>query len=247
MARRTANGISGSAGNLVFYIMDGGEYVRMKPGKRKKKRGHVPHPGQAAFGAVSKYGSAMARFINRDILFPFGRYGYNQLRGWMWNQYMAFAHEPDWGLAAKGGITCGLNREADLRDFFVPALQITDNGGGVVDIHIPSFNPKKEIAAPRHTIRVNMKLLMSSSPFAENAGSIDNVWMEQYGFEHADTVLPAKTISINSSTPHLPTGGHIAIIVMALEFEGPEKGRRTYHTEKQWLPASVIAMGRLKA
>lgn len=246
MARKTADGYTGSVGKMVFYTMNGEQYLRTKPGKRKKKRGQVINPKQTAFGAVSKYGSAMAKQLNSHLLFALGRNGYNQLRGWMWNQYTAFAMEPDWEPGAKGNIICGLNAEADLRDFFAAAVRITDNGGGLIDINIPSINPEKEITAPAHTTKVKMKLVLASSGFSNLTGITDNVWMEQYDFDYTDTLLPAKTISINTSSHFASISGHIAIIALALEFETAETGRHIYNTEKRWLPAALIAMGRLK-
>ena len=58
--------------------------------------------------------------------------------------------------------------------------------------------------------------------------------------------MPLSTVIHSFETGVGGTLGHIAIVVIALEFETLAGGKRVYNIEERWLPAGVIAMGRLQ-
>ena len=59
MGRVTKDGISGAVGPVVFYTVDGKNYVMSKRVKNKKKKGEEMDPVNERFGTVSSYGSKM--------------------------------------------------------------------------------------------------------------------------------------------------------------------------------------------
>ncbi len=238
MARSTDKGISGAVGNLVFYTMNGNNYVRSKPGKRTKKRNKDPNPLNTIFGIVSSYGSPMISQLRTVLLFPFSINTYNSIRGWMRNQYAAHGQDAIWELTAQGTAMCQVNRAIDLRDFLTVPLSVSDTGNSMIKISIPSLNPAKNIKAPSHTNKVNLKLVAVSSPFGQKTGS-SNFCMEQYSFDYTNEILAAKEIVLNTSA----ITGSIVIVVAAIEFD---EGDKMYNTDVKWLPAAIIGMGRLK-
>lgn len=236
MARFKDNNLSGTIGNVVFYTVNGKNFARAKPGKRKKKRGQAPDPNTSIFGRVSANGSRMLRILSPQLLFPFTLSSYNNTRGWMRNQYAANHKLPVWDISAKPNDMCQLNAAADLRDILFTSILTSDKGGGKLLVSIPAMNPLKDMKKlPIQVTMVNMKLAVLYSPFED--GSVAQLAMEQYSFVYANTQLPAKEIIIDTKAP----AGNIAIVVLAIE---PVIAGKSFPAA--WLPAAIIGMGRLK-
>ena len=242
MARVTNNGITGLVGNLVFYTMNGKSYVRARPSKRKgksKKRAE-DHP-ISIFGTVSKYGTMMLREVSKSFLFPFSRSIYNGLRGWIRNEYAANYQAPIWEMAYTNRI-CPFNKETDLRDYWRKDITVTDNGNGKITIHIPEFNPLKDVKVPTRTMKVNMKLVAVRNAFKGSLNTCSTCTKE-ISFEYSSTPVPAQAFELQ--TPTAGTGD-IAFLIMALEYSVVENGVEVIVKDEKWTPAAIVAMGRLK-
>ena len=231
--------ISGVVGKGVFYIMNGKNYLRTRPRKRKKKRGQAPDPITTIFGIVSRNGSMMINALKGELLFPFGLSTYNNARGWMRNQYTANHAQTIWDPGARPNDTCQLNPAADLRDILFTPITVADKGKGKISVSIPAMDPSKQMKKlPSTTAAVNMKLVVLHSAFE---GVYPYMYKEEYSFKYDQKPHPAKELLIETNAP----AGNIAIVVLALELVDAGK-TASLNTAKQWLPAAVIAMGRLK-
>jgi hypothetical protein len=240
MARLTDKGLAGAVGNLVFYVVDGQTRVRSKGGKRPKKRGEKVNPLNSRFGTVSSYGTGMATMMRPYFLFSFTVVTFNAIRSWMYNQYRLHGEEAVWELQAKTNSMCQLNNQTDWRNYLAVTISVVNNGNGQIGIHIPSFVPARDLQAPAQTRQVNLKMMVVTSPFRK-AGIQNRFCMEQFRFNYDHTTLAAQDFLLNSQT----TAGNVAIVVMAFEFETAASGPGLYVTDLQWLPAAIVAMGRL--
>ena len=248
MARRSELGYSGLVGTVVMYEMNGKQYMRARPRQRVKKRGKAEKAENTVFGMVSRHGSPMIGEMKNELLFPFGNATYNHIRGWMRLQYGNNAAAPEWELVARTSMMGQLNRDADLRDFTEKAISVKDQGDGLVNIGIPAIVPVKDLKAPPRTVKVNLKAFVVTSPF-NNMGPRQNMTLEQFSFAYGEKQVAAKKLVIDTKDPRInltSTSGHIAIVVIALEFETADSGKGLYNTDRRWLPAAVIAMGRLQ-
>ncbi len=236
MARMENNNLSGAVGSLIFYTRDGKNYVRSKPGKRKKKRGQPASSNNTVFGRVSGNCSRMLKQLQPALLFKFGLYSYNNARGWMRNQYAANQQQPDWEISTRPNDMCQLNAAADLRDMLFVSVTVKDTGGGILQVSIPAMNPFRDMKKmPAGTVSVNLKLAVLYSAFEEDSPAF--IAIEQYLFDYKNTLLPAKEISVKSKAP----AGNLAFIVLAIEPVAPNT-----RFEQEWLPAAIIGMGRIK-
>ena len=243
MAVRTALGYSGLVGTVVLYEINGKQYMRARPKERKKSdKGTIAR--NKIFGEVSRYGTRMINELKYRLLFHFGLETYNRQRGWMRNEYAAHKDSENWELVAKNNQMSQLNTETDLRDFLEASFTVTDEGKGVVSIGIPVINPTLNIKAPMRTTKINMKMMVVSSPFKSEA-TTHLTTMKEYAFDYTDKILPAKTFSIDTKPRKGSATGNIALVAIALEFETKDTGKDKYNLEKRWLPAAVISMGRL--
>ena len=247
MARTTKSGlISGVVGKLAFYEMNGNQYARLRPVRKKKKRNEPPNELTTVFGTISKYGSAMLSQLSDHLLFPFTLLTYNRQRTWLRSQYVTHKDEAVWELKAKHSLMSQVNPDTDLRDFWENSLTVTDDGEGIVSITIPPIHPKRDLKTAPGTKRINFKVFVLSSPFKQ--GSYHYTFnKEEYSFAYSNDIVPVKKISMDTKRLFgLPTVGNLAIVVIALEFETGEPGKGIYNTDKKWLPAAIVAMGRLK-
>lgn len=240
MARVTDNGIVGMVGNAVFYSMNGKSYVRAKPKARKKKRNQPPNPLNTIFGKVSTYGSGMAKMMSKEFLFPFKLETYNRVRGWMRNQYVANQDKAEWILTSQSSDMCQLHGNADLRDFWKTTLTVKDSGKGKIIIEIPEFNPTKDVKVPVRTMKVNLKLIAVTSAF-KKAEIPCTMCTTQYSFNYSNNPVPAQQFVLQTAAGT----GDIAFVVVALEFEVAEKEKIFFNNELRWLPAAIVAIGKL--
>ena len=238
MARITNKGISGVIGPVIYYSVNGNDYVRSKPGRRKKKRGQPENPLNTIFGTVSRYGSSMIKSMSKSFQFPFSLNTYNRVRGWMRDRYAAHKDDEIWELSAYTGLMCQLNTETDIRDFWWEGITVSDKGNGIVSVFFPGVDPVKAIRAPLHTQNVHIKIIALSSPF-RNSPYPHQFCLQQYQFNYNSQVVPAKEIELQTAA----SAGDIAILVLAIEFETTAG----YPAEKRWMPAAIVAMGKLKS
>lgn len=243
MARLKGENFTGVVGNVILYTVKGENYMRAKPGRRKRKRGEPANPLLTIFGTVSKYGSAMIKGASFYLRFSLGRDTYNRARGWMRDQYAEHMNDDTWNLELKHNAICHLNAGTDYRDLLRKDITVSDEGGGRVSIDIPAIDPMRDLKTPPHNRRVNIKIMVITSPF-KITGFPFHVIKEEYSFDQHNGIIPAKKISIDTVTPNGIPQGHIAIVVIALEFDATGNGQ--YNKEDRWLPAAVIAMGRIK-
>ena len=236
MGKVTEQGIIGTVGNLNFYSVNGKNYVRKKPRKRKKKRGQKEPIYVSIFRSVSSYGTKLAVQLDARILYHLGRDGYNQLRGWMWKQYAAHNDEQDWKLTALN-IPCSLNKEADFAEFLKVNYTISDGGTAGIYVSIPSINPKKDLRVPTRTTKVNLKCVAVGIRF-DKLGAIPGVSVQEYEFPYSDKQVPAQELKLDTGSKK----DDIVIVAMALEFKTSRQPLLS--KDQRWLPVAVVAMGR---
>ena len=136
---------------------------------------------------------------------------------------------------------CQLNAEVDLRDFLKTDITVIDSGKGKIVVSLPNINPKKDIKVPLRTMKVNIKLIVATSPF-RNAPQPYSSCTEQYSFIYNNDPVPAKTFELQTEAGT----GDIAVVAVAIEYETSDSGAGIYNKDLRWLPGALVAMGRLK-
>lgn len=236
MAQARGNLFSGAIGPVVFYVKNGKQYGRAKPGERTKKPTARMVERNTRFAEICKPSSKMLKYIKDKLVYRVGFNDYNRLRGWMYIAYSSNHAKPDWPVTVDNNI-CQLNPEADLRHYITANITVRTNGSEGVVVDFPSFNPLNVIRAPLRATKVTIKVIVSTAQ--PGMGSI-RMSGSSYSFDYNDTIVPAKEFVLN---PDGMENGDIAIVTVAIEFE---KAGAVFKTDPKWLPAAVIAMGRIK-
>ncbi len=240
MARVNQHGLSGTVGNLVFYTVNGVNYVRSKPGKRKKKANQATHSLTTIFGTVSTYGSPLLSQLSKHSLYKLQRSDYNRVRGWMRNLYAQNHQTATWPLVAYAAGIVKINNAVDIRDCLLVNVSVIDNSNGQLAIHIPAFNPAKQMKVPTKTAVIKLKLMVVTSSFGQPVTETEVKVVEQ--------VIPYKDEMIDAINWQLVTEapvGNIALVALAIEYYTTINGNESSIQANEWLPFGIIAMGKL--
>lgn len=240
MARITKKGITGAIGSLVFYSVNGKNYVMSKRKKeqQKRRRGKTIDPRNEQFGIVSTYGSRMLGLLREHFMFHTGRDTYNRFRGWLKQAYTARWSDPVWEISNDSG-TCTLSGESDLRDHLRLPVSVLDMGGSAIKVSIPTINPARHLRMPAHSTLVRIKALGVSSAFRPRPIGYA-IEAQEYSFDPNQDTIPAHEFYL----PLQAEPGDIAVVALALEFK--LAGSDLYITDPKWLPAGIVAVGRLR-
>lgn len=241
MARVTQGGlISGRIDQLVFYSMNGKNYVRSRPQQTRKKKLLSPLQSRntTAFSITSSSSSAMLTRLRPHLLFPCPLATYNAFRSWMYKQYMKHVHL-GWEIADPLAGMFQFNPLTDLRDLINVDMQVADMGSGKLKIKFGTFSPVKQLNdVPAGTKTVAIRLFAFTSPFEKDRKGA-TLCSAVYRFDYNHDSLPAQEIELNTQSAQ----GHMAVVVAAVEFY--RNTDHPYQEEQRFLPAAVIAMGRL--
>ena len=237
MGRVTDKGISGLVGTAVFYIRNGKNYVRTRPKERVKKRGQKPNPLNTIFGDVSRYGSCMQREMNPGFLFPLPLETRNRFRSWLYTVYTDNHQKTTWDISTDSG-SCQLSGKTEFRNYLKANIAVTDRGNMVIAVGIPEINPVQHLKAPAGTKKVTLKFFAASSPF-EIAGT--GACSTTINFDYNENIIPAQDVLLEIK---LANPNDITIIAIAIEYE--VRGTNHPVLDLRWLPAAVVAIGRLK-
>ena len=237
MARVTDNGLVGLVGPLVFYEMNGKQYARKKPSRMNKKRNGEVQKANNLFGTVSTYGTKMINELKPYLSFPFSREGYNNLRGWIYNEYKRGNEQQSWSLDSGNTFICPMNG-VDVRDCMKIDVQVKNEGTGI-NIHFPAFNPVEKFKPQLHTLSITIKMVAVTSSFAARGVRTLPTFIA-YEFDYSSQQLPEKEFLLQTNGD----AGDIAIVVFAIEYttrasardeSGPVSGA-----------AAAVAIGKLQ-
>ena len=209
----------------------------MAKGKNPKKG---ERPENIIFGIVATYCKVIHKWIKKYLLIPPGSDANNGFRGWINRNYTSNHAATEWPISSDM-IMCQLNNETDLRNFFFKQITVNDRGGLVLAVELPGFIPAIDIKAPKGTEKVNIKLIGVSLSFGDRAGGGGGDTLKEFMVDYNNTPVLTQEFLLDLKTSGK---GDFAFIAVAFEFK--KKGADLFLQDPKFLPAAVIAMGRLK-
>lgn len=235
MASITEKGLSGRIGPVVYYEMNGKQYARARPMYKKKRTRAARHPAASRFGICSEAASAAGHLLRSSLPFSFKVKSFNLLRGWLFKQYHLFHERSDWHLGQSFVPICQLNPAADLRDFLFVPMEISSTGSHMVQVHIPAFDPAKQIINPMRAASAQIRIILMGLVLEKG-----------------------ETFFREQSVPVVFNDGTVAATNLLFEDEQIQAGAvlmvavsLSYYTSQQQmlkedscLPAGVVALGR---
>jgi hypothetical protein len=240
MARVSNGAFSGTISNLVFYTVNGINYVRSRPAPRKGKRSQPVNPLNKLFGTVSHYGSQMVTALGKEVLYKLKRNDYPRLRGWMLKQYNQNNQAIDWPLTAYTNGICNVNHAVDIRDCLLVNIGLNSNTNGQLTVSVPMLNPTKQIKAPAHTHTVIIKAIAVSCPFNAKAAGTCTVAVAQHSMLYSNALLAPTELLLDMGINQ----GEITVLALAMEYITASSHNAMPVMDETWLPAAMVAMGK---
>lgn len=236
MARLTDKGLSGRIGPVIYYEMNGKQYARSFPVYKKKRTAAKQKKAALLFGICSRTATATASVLQAYLAFPFK--AVNRFRGWMYKYYKLHHQQNNWVLGHGFIPPFQLNTEADLRDYLFVPIEIKDAQDGRLHIHVPAFNPVKQIMNPLRAASATISIMVQGLPFGEQQECFSVVEKIAVGF--SDTSSPASDLFFENAAIQPAS---VLMVTVALSFHRQDN---SLMTETASLPAAVVAMGRME-
>ncbi len=233
MGKQTNLVYRGTQGNLIYYERQGGYYIRTKPVQVNQTI--------ATKASAGKFGKAVSASKNiRAALAPLlpdtkDRPMMNRLNAaiykWLLEESLAVP-AIDQPVTALTGFQ--FNEKTTLAERLKLTLATDWQQTGQVVLSIPAMNPLKKIAAPAHTLLVELQLMVVTCNMA------DQMIMAT---QTTTITIPYIAGNIPAQQIHLPVeikAGYLAIIAGALKYNVQSKQGIMIDDKMQWKPAEII-------
>lgn len=239
MGKQTSLAYRGTRDNLVYYELNGGYYIRSKPTNVRQTAATKASAGK--FGVAVRIGKSVRSSLtpllpdskDRQLMFRLNTAIYK----WLLTEPPAnsFTHQAITSLAG-----FQFNERTTLAERLKLRLQTDWQQTGNCVVHIPSIDPLQQIAAPAHTLLVELQLAVLSCRMSDQ--TISNIQSTTISIPYTAQHIPAQQI-------HLPVQiatGFMAIVAGALKYTVQNKQGVMVKTKSgndsrmEWLPAAII-------
>jgi len=234
MGRVPDPGFTGKAGNLIYYKVNGKNYVRSFP--EKVRQSQATKARATLFGQASTLGAIIRNQLPGIMPFPKDKHMQTRLvtalYQWlvqMKNQNNAEPLQPD----ALKGFLFAEQRPSVFHRWRVN-LDLSVDPAGEVKIVIPSFVPVKTIKAPPGTSSVVCRIAACSGDVKELA-QLGGDWTE-FIFDYNDQSFDSKTVTFQLRMPK----GSLVITAISLKYRLARKNYWLNNTNKSYMPADII-------
>lgn len=238
MARVTEKGLIGRIGPVVYYEMNGKQYARARPMHKKKRTRAANNQAASIFGVCSGAASTAGHTLRAVLDFSFKLKSFNMLRGWLFKEYRLNHERTDWYLGQDFTPACQLNPQADLRDYLFVPVAIKSSEKGKLHLHIPAFNPVRQILHPALATSVVIRVLVMGL-------ALRNEKQEPFFIE--------QKLTVNISDPTFPSSdlhfeheqmkpNAVATVMVALSYYTNNK---ELIRDEKYLPAAIMSIGRV--
>lgn len=236
MARITEKGLSGRVGPVIYYQMNGKQYARAFPVYKKKRSRAATKPAAALFGQCSATASTAAYALQASLPFPFLYKPQNSFRGWLYKYYKLHHEQHNWVLGQNFLPPCQLNPDADLRDFLFAPIEIRGVVDGRLHIHVPAFDPVKQIMNPVRAASACISIMVQGLSFGKEQECFFPE--EKLPVDFSEIHSPARDLFFEHASMKPES---VLMVTVALSFQMQDE---SFIKNTDCLPAAVVGMGR---
>ncbi len=232
MARVINGNIQGALGDIIFYVMDGKQYARLKP--QQKSRSKQPKkPAVVLFSLAGKYGTAIVKQLKAHLHITTNLTVYNHFRSWC-IRLLKHQLTQEGEHLSKQPVYHSFNTSADLRDQMQLDYQWRIDDAGVV-IEIPSFQPNICFHGPKKASACIVSFAVINSSFQENFTPVS--------CSSSSVTIPINTMATVLQRIHLPISNRQkGWLFLAISLRYVVKGKQAdiLETDVAYLPAAIV-------
>lgn len=223
----------GRIGNLIYYELNGGYYVRAAPSKVRQTKATQIRSGN--FSVAARSGKVLRSLLQPAIPFPKNKTMQNLFGGAImkWLQLQTPDQlEPAIKLPYLQDFQ--FNEATSLHDRWKVPLTVTKEAG-VLQLPIPAFIPTEKMAAPAWTKTVECTVAAASCSL--KGGIPDGNSLHAFTILYNDTEMAAQIIPLPIAMPR----GSLVVVAVSLTYFVTKKGKPTATGNVAFMPSGVVA------
>ncbi len=234
MGKQTNLHYRGTRGQLVYYELNGGYYVRTKPTQVIQTASTKVSAGK--FDLAVRTGKALRSIVapllpdtkDRQLMFRLNTAVYQWLLASSLNNMIS--SQP------VGPLTnFSLTEKTSLAERLKLSLQTEWQQQGKTVLTIPAMIPTTAIAAPAHTLSVDLQLIIGSCRLADQC--IIDTQAASVSLAYTAAPVPAQQLSI----PFAQAPGCLCVVAAALKYHLQGKYGIAIENRLEWLPAGIVS------
>lgn len=223
----------GRSGNVIYYELNGGYYIRKAPGKIKQTAATKIRSSNFAI-------AARANRVLRSLLQPVipnpkdkkmqNRFGGAIMR-WLQLQTPDQLEQAD-NLPYLGHFQ--FNDATSIPERWKVPLTVNKQIGDVLQLHIPAFIPKEKISAPAWTNRIEGTIVAASCNLKNSLSNGNSV--QAFSIPYNNTWVPVQNIQLPVPMPV----GSLVIVAVSLTYIVSKKRRQVPTDNIAFRPSGIV-------
>jgi len=223
----------GTKGNIIYYELNGGSYIRSKPVAVKQTKATKACAG--SFGIAVRMSKnlriALAVMLSdakdRSLMYRLNSCIYKWLLSGPQKSKTSFQPVAELDHFS-------FNESTTLKERLRLSLDVQWQQQGNAVINIPSLNPIKDIVAPAHSVSVTMQLAAACCRLAD--GAVTGEWSDAVEIPYDSNNIPAQEMVF----PFDLKPGCLAVVAVSLKYNVKHKGKIGFSNSPAWMPGSII-------
>ncbi len=223
----------GTQGNLVFYELNGGFYMRAKPSVVRQTAATRACAG--TFGAAVRMAKNIRAAIAPVLPNPRDRQIMNRLNTSMYKWLLTAPLDNSANYQPVPALTgFSFNEETALSERLKLQLDVNWLEPGGPMLEIPAMNPTRDIIAPAHTVSVTLQIETASCRLSD--GAITGTCSKTIIIPYKTMMLPAQNIML----PIAPSPIALVVIAASLRYVVGSKRGSAIVNRSSWMPAGIV-------
>jgi hypothetical protein len=234
MGKQTNLKYVGRDGNVIYYQLNGGYYMRMAPGSIKQTAATKIRSSNFAIAAGAN--RVLRSLLLLIIPFPKDKKMQNRFGGAImkWLQLQTPEQlEPAPRLPYLSDFQ--FNEATSIRERWKVPLTVNKQAGDVLQLHIPAFIPKEKIAAPAWTNRVECTIAAASCDLKNSLGNGNSI--HAFTIPYNDTPVPGQNIQLTIPMP----AGSLVLVAVSLTYFVSKKSKQVATDNIAFIPSGIVA------
>jgi hypothetical protein len=234
MARQLNQHFIGRIGNLIYYELNGGYYIRSVPAQVKQHP--ASKPASSNLTIASRAGKRLRLLLAPVLPVKMTKTLQNRFSG----SIMRWLNQPQLHpLPAGAELPCLqnflFNEATSIKERLKIDMQLTRSGSKLLQLHLPAFIPTERISAPAYTKLVDCTITAAACMLQTDEA------MTSCTFK---TAIPYNAVPIPAQTINLPVemaAGGWVVVAIALTYITGKKGAEAPCTNPAFMPSEIIA------
>ncbi len=234
MGKQKGQFFTGRIGNVIYYELNGGYYMRAAPSKVRQTK--ATKISSSNFSVAAGAGRVLRNLLQAAIPFPKNKKMQNLFAGaimkWLQLQSpeqlapaMKLPYIQDFQF----------NESNSLHERWKVSLTLKKETGDLLQLQIPAFIPTDKIAAPALTNEIECTVAAASCTLKNSIAN--GKCVHSFSIPFNDIEIPAQTINLPVAMPP----GSLVVTAVSLSCFVSKKGKQAPSNNIAFMPSGIVA------